>query len=86
MQIDAALVKEQGVEFAVVVVKPSVLSSPTLRDDLQTACQRYWPQTPIVLMAQDPRGTPKYYGRSDIVRFLASIPSSALPWRRWTVH
>jgi len=33
MQIDAAVVKEQGVTFAVVVVKRSVLQSPARRGE-----------------------------------------------------
>lgn len=32
MTVDAALVKEQGITFAVVVVKPHILASSTQRD------------------------------------------------------
>jgi hypothetical protein len=37
-------------------------------------------------MSQDSRGTPTYYGRHDIVRFLASVPMEAIPWRQYTVN
>lgn len=40
---------------------------------------------PTVLMAQDSRGVPTYYGRDDIVRFLSNTPMEGLPWREYTV-
>jgi hypothetical protein len=84
MQIDAALVKEQGVTFAVVVVKPHVLTSQR-RDRIAAAYADRWNGVPVVLMAQASRGTPKYYGRHDIVDLLASIPYQSLPWRKWSL-
>lgn len=85
MKVDAALVKEQGVTFAVVVVKRQALSSPD-RGATIAGMSRFWPGVPTVLMAQDARGTPEYYGRRDIVRFLASIPVEALPWKSWSLN
>jgi hypothetical protein len=41
---------------------------------------------PVVLMAQDSRGTPTYYGRPDLSRFLANTPLGAIPWRRYTLN
>lgn len=40
----------------------------------------------MVLMAQDYSGRPKYYGRDDIVRFLASILMEAIPWKEYTIY
>lgn len=37
-------------------------------------------------MAQDSRGVPEYYGRDDIVRFLAGIPMESLPWKSWSLR
>jgi hypothetical protein len=85
MQIDAALVKEQGVTFAVVVVKPTVLTSHR-RDQIASAYSAHWSGVPVVLMAQDSRGEPKYYGRRDIVDFLASVRFESLPWRKWSLN
>ena len=84
MRFQAALTKEQGVTFAVVVVKRHVLN-PGTRDDAKASFQPVFPGVPIVLMAQDGRGVPEYYGRPDIVRFLAKVPFEALPWREWSV-
>jgi hypothetical protein len=40
---------------------------------------------PVVLMAQDYHGTPTYYGRQDIARFMADVPLEAIPWKEYTV-
>src|SRR5689334_4805431 len=83
MSFDAALVREQGVSFAVVVVKSHVVQSDASRRQAISAFSHHFPGVPIVLMAQDSRGTPTFWGRPDIVRFLARIPTAALPWKRF---
>lgn len=83
MSIHAALVREQGVEFAVVVVKRSVLSGPTQRTQAQRQFAGLFPGVPVVLMAQDHQGVPSYWGRPDLVKFLANIPMEAIPWREY---
>lgn len=85
MQIDGAVVKEQGVTFAVVVVKRSVLQSPARRGEAIGSFQPLFPGLPLVLMAQDSRGVPSYHGRQDIVNFLANIDHRRIPWKRYTV-
>lgn len=80
-----ALVKEQGVTFGIVVVKPTVLHSDSEAQDMRLFGTRAFGLIPIVLMAQDARGVPTYSGRRDIVRFLASIPLAAIPWREYTL-
>jgi hypothetical protein len=80
-----ALVHEQGVDFAVVVVKSSVLSGPRSTQDEFVATFSIEFGCPAVLMAQDSRGVPKYYGRRDIVNFLANIFPEQLPWREFTL-
>lgn len=84
MSIDAALVREHGVTFAVVVVKAHVVASESSRDEAAASFAAKFPGVPIVLMAQDGRGRPTYWGRSDIVRFLARVPFQRLPWKRWS--
>jgi len=86
MQIEAALVNEQGQSFAVVVVKSSVQAGGD--QALQKAARSFspvFPGVPIVLMWQDARGVPTYWGRPDIVRFLANLHPGQIPWRRWSV-
>lgn len=76
-----ALVREQGVNFGVVVVQDRVLDNPTECDEL---C-RWWALhlgCPVVLMAGRRHST---YGRRDIVGWLATINPSRLPWRQMTI-
>ena len=84
MQFDGALVKEQVVCFAIAVVKPHVLNSAT-KESVRSGFKRYFGQVPIILMAQNSRGTPIYDGRRDIVKFLAGIHPARIPWKRYTV-
>lgn len=83
---DGALLKEQGVTFAIVVVKPRVLNSSNEIQSTRAGFSRHFPGVPIILMAQDQRGTPTYQGRTDIVRFLANISPSRIPWKRYSLN
>lgn len=85
MQIEGAVIKEQGVTFAIIVVKAQVLASPTTKEQMQAMGSRIFLGMPIILMAQDSRGVPTYYGRTDIVKFLANVHPSRIPWKRYTI-
>ena len=85
MQFEGAVIKEQGVTFGIVIVKPSVLHSPQSKAEMQRFGTRAWGAMPIVLMAQDSQGVPSYYGRNDIVRFLANIDVAVVPWKTWNL-
>jgi len=76
-----ALVREQGVNFGVVVVKDHVLDNKTESDEL---CHSWAHRLgcPIALMGAHRHRT---YGRQDIVRWLSSIHPARLPWREVTV-
>lgn len=86
MKFQGALVKEQGVTFGIVVVKPFVLNNLSEADSMRTFGTRIFGAIPIVLMAQDTRGVPTYSGRRDIVNFLARIPVQAIPWQEYTLN
>lgn len=87
MEFDGAVIREQGLTFAIAIVKPSVIANRAeasrVINDFQ---QRVFGNMPVVLMAQDGFGTPTYLGRDDIVNFLASVPLDAIPWRRYTLN
>ena len=85
MTFQGAVIREQGITFAVVVVKRHVIDSSTEAGRAIAAFQPVFPGLPVVLMAQDARGTPTYYGRQDIARFLAGVSLSAIPWKQYTV-
>jgi hypothetical protein len=86
MTFDGAVIREHGVTFAVVVVRRHVLDSPTASADAMQEFDTVFTGMPIVLMAQDTRGVPSYRGRRDLVRFLASVPLRAIPWRRYGLN
>ncbi|HMR94842.1 MAG TPA: hypothetical protein PKE05_04850 [Microthrixaceae bacterium] len=81
--IDAAVIREQGVVFAVVAVKPHVLNEPEKRAAAVGELRAALGQPLIVLMSQDNRGKATFWGRSDLVRFLSRVPTSAMPWKRY---
>lgn len=85
MNFEGAVIREQGISFAVVVVKPYVIQNSSTACETIRNFQPVFPGIPVVLMAQDARGVPTYYGRQDIARFMASVPIDAVPWRRYTV-
>lgn len=83
MTFEGAVIKEQGVTFAIVVVKASATVTTAGARELTVAYQQFFPGMPIILMSQDGRGTPTFVGRQDIVRFLSNIAVSRIPWKRY---
>jgi len=86
MKFQGAVIKEQGVIFAVVIVKKSVVDNSIEANKTIKSFQSLFPGIPIVLMAQDHNGTPTYYGRQDVSHFLANIPLHAIPWKEYTAN
>ncbi len=84
MTFDGAVVTEQNVTFGIVVVKSHILSNHNEANELIVTYQRILGVAPVVLMAQDSRGVPTYYGRKDIVAFLANIDMARIPWKTYT--
>lgn len=85
MTFEGAVIREQGVTFAVVIVKRHVVDNRHEADRTIEAFQPTFPGLPVILMAQDSRGVPTYYGRQDIARFMASVSLDAIPWKRYTI-
>ena len=86
MNFQGALIREQGVDFAVVIVKKHVIDNRLEADRAIVSFRPLFPGVPVVLMAQDGEGVPTYYGRDDIVRFMAKVPFEAVPWKEYTVN
>lgn len=85
MKFQGAVIKEQGVTFAVVIVKQHVVNNKAKANETIQSFRPVFGAIPIVLLAQNSRGIPKYYGRKDIVRFLSQVPLSAIPWKEYTI-
>jgi hypothetical protein len=83
--IDGAVIKEQGVTFAVAIVRSSVLNSAPQRAESLEVFSGVFGGLPTLLMAQDSAGVPTYFGRNDLVKFLADLPMEAIPWSRYQV-
>lgn len=87
MQIDGSIVTEQGVTFAIVIVKPHVLQTQATADVARQSFARIadFAGLPIILAAQHSDGRMECQGRPDIVRFLGSVQASQIPWKRYSV-
>lgn len=86
VKIQGAVIKEQGVTFAITVVKRQIFNSQTQCQQAARSFQSLFPGMPIVLMGQDSRGTPSYWGRRDIVNFLRKVNPGRIPWREYTFN
>lgn len=84
MTFEGAVVREQGVTFAIVVVKQQVLVNSFSANEAASSFTPLFPGLPIVLMAQNHSGRPTYWGRPDIVRFLSRIAMSRIPWKKYS--
>lgn len=82
MEFDGAVIKEQGVTFAIAVVKPFVLNSSS-REQVRSSFVPFFGNIPIILMAQNTHGIPTYNGRRDIVHFLANVHPARIPWKHY---
>ncbi|HZL00865.1 MAG TPA: hypothetical protein VFC47_13320 [Caulobacteraceae bacterium] len=85
MQFEGAVIKEQGVTFALVVVKAHVVHDARAAEDAVRSFRPVFPRIPVVLMAQDAGGRATYFGRSDIAKFMAGVPIGSIPWRKYTL-
>lgn len=86
MQFDGAVITEQGITFAIVVVKSNVLDQSTKREETRAGFSYVFPNMPIILMAQNSRGIPTYSGRTDIVKFLTKVHPSRIPFKKYSLN
>lgn len=82
MELTAAVIREQGVEFAVVLVNRQS-TQPGTREATARSVQPLFPGRMVLLCSQDSRGTPSYFGRRDLVQFLANMFMEQLPWKKY---
>ncbi len=86
MRFQGAVIREQDVTFAVVIVKSHVVSNSFEADRTIAGFRPLFPGLPVVLMSQDSRGVPTYYGRRDISQFMASVPLECVRWKEYTAR
>ena len=85
MTFDGAVIREQGITFALVVVKNHVVQNSFNAKKAISSFKPFFPGMPLVLVGQDAGGVPTYYGRPDIARFMSRVPMSAVTWKRYTI-
>jgi hypothetical protein len=73
------------IDWWVVIVQHSVLSSESRCRELRAAFEHQFGQ-PVVLMAQNSQGVPTYWGRPDLVDYMAAQLLEAIPWERFTLN
>ena len=86
MKLQAAVILEQGVTFAVVAVNQSVTRYTSRAIRARYELSALFPSMRIILMSLDNSGVPHFYGRKDIVDFLKSIRLSQIPWREYYLY
>lgn len=86
MRFQGAVIREQGLTFAIAAVKRHVIDCRTTANRTVEAFSGVFPGLPIMLMALDASGSPTYFGRPDIARFMSRVPLRAIPWREYTLN
>jgi len=86
MKFQGSVIIEQGITFAIVIVKKHVIDNRSEAGDAIRHFQPVFPGMPIILMAQDSSGVPTYFGRPDIVKFMAKVPLQDVPWKEYTTN
>jgi hypothetical protein len=88
MRVTGAVIREQGVVFGVALMTRSAFDNPTARSEFCSAASSLamFRGLPLVVAAQDAHGLPTYWGRPDLVRFLAGLFIEQIPWRDYYVE
>lgn len=79
----AAIVKEQGITFAVVHVDYAVVRDKAYANKVQALYESYF-DVPVVLMSDDAKRT-RWHGRTDIVDFISDYSFAQLPWKMYNL-
>lgn len=79
---NAARVRLGTTEALVVSVRARIFDDPYECDLVRLAIEARY-RIPVVLMAQDDRGTPSFKGRVAHVAALRRVAVTDLPWRRY---
>ena len=82
MEMERAVITEQGTTFTAFRVLNGVIQNTALADSVIDTLQKTWGM-PVVLVSQELDGKVDYRGQFDIVRFLRGIDPKNLPWERF---
>jgi hypothetical protein len=86
VKFQGAKIRGRGVTFGIAIVQLNVITNGAEADRMiDDFRNRAFSGIPVVLMALDPQGTPTYYGRADLVRFLLKVDVGSIPWMEYTI-
>ena len=85
IKVHGAVIIEQGVTFAIVVVKPHVTQYTARAVSFRREIAPFFPNMHIILMSQDRDGKPRYYGRKDIVYFFTRVNGEKIPCNKYLI-
>ncbi len=83
-KFDGALIQEQGITFAVVVVKHYVFTSHN-REKIRQEYSQIFGGVPVVLARNTSNGDIEYHGRNDLTNFLSNLYIEQIPWKTYTI-
>jgi hypothetical protein len=78
VQLEAAIIDNSKVTFALIPVEYSILINSTAAKDVQASYAKYFPGLPIILMSEDDLTMPTYFGRKDILKYLTDLSPSSI--------
>ncbi len=81
MKLTAAVVREQGHRFVIILVRDSVIHHPTLRSELLGFGRQEF-RCGAVLMGQEHHQT---YGPHELVNRLRSVRFDQIPWQEFSI-
>lgn len=85
MEVQAAAISIQGMQFVVVLVKMDLVTNAGEGDMAISSMEASFGGTPVVLMAQREDTSPVYYGDEGMVKALRDIPIDEMPWKEYSV-
>ena len=85
MDVQAAAISLQGVNFVVVLVKMDLVTNSGEGDMAIDTMQGNFGNTPVVLMSQREDGSPVYYGDQGLVKSLSDLPVEKMPWKEYSI-
>jgi hypothetical protein len=83
-ELEGAVIKEQGVTFAIISVKSYVVHNQTEANKAIYSLQMMF-KMPVVLVSLE-NGQPYYFGRKDIVKFMSNVEPYRIPWRKYNIR
>ena len=85
MEVQAAAISLEGMQFVVVLVNMDLVTNSGEGDMAINSMQAKFGGAPVVLMAQREDTSPVYYGDQDIVKALRDLPVDEMPWKVYPV-